>query len=137
VNDLSEDKELEMIKHRMLKRLLNEAKEEKVLDHPVEVNDANLDDLVRKHPVVVVDCWATWCPPCRMLEPVIEELARRLAGKVVFGKLDVDLNPLTVQRYSIMEVPTLLIFKNGGFMGKVIGYRPLPQLEEIIRRYLD
>ncbi|RLF18664.1 MAG: thioredoxin [Thermoprotei archaeon] len=129
-----EDKELEVIKKRMLRELMEGRKE--VLDKPIEVGDHNIEEVVKKNPLVIVDCWAVWCPPCRLLAPVIDELAKRYAGKVVFGKLDVDVNPATIEKYAIMEVPTLLVFKNGNYMGKIIGYRPLPQLEELIRRYL-
>ncbi len=131
-----EDKELEAIKQRMLKELMKEREVEKVVDRPLEVTDADFDQFVKRAPVVVVDCWATWCPPCRMLAPVIDELAKRLAGRVLFGKLDVDVNPATVAKYAIMEVPTLLVFKDGKFMGKIIGFRPLPELERMIKAYL-
>ncbi|PCN50601.1 thiol reductase thioredoxin [Candidatus Geothermarchaeota archaeon ex4572_27] len=137
---MEEDAELEAIKRRMLRRLMSEASERgrsEVLDRPVEVDDRSLDEFVRRHPIAVIDCWATWCPPCRMLAPVIDELARRYAGRIAFGKLDVDLNPETVRRYSIMEVPTLLVFKRGALVGRIIGFRPLPELDELLRGYLD
>jgi len=134
-----EDKELELIRQRMLRELMKEAgREEKreAINHPMVVTDANFDDFIRRAPLIVVDCWATWCPPCRLLEPVIEELAKRLAGQVLFGKLDVDENPVTAARFSITEVPTLLVFKEGRFIGKIIGYRPLRELEATLKAYL-
>lgn len=132
-----EDKELELIKHRMLKELMKGREERReAIDHPVVVTDADFDEFIRKASLVVIDCWATWCPPCRLLEPVIEELAKRLAGQVLFGKLDVDANPATVTKFSIEAVPTLLVFKDGRFIGKIIGYRPLHELEAALKAYL-
>ena len=133
-----EDRELGIIKQRMLRELMKGGgeREKRLIDRPVEVTDANFDEFIKRAPLVVVDCWATWCPPCRLLEPVVEELAKRLAGRALFGKLDVDANPVTVARFSIMEVPTLLVFKEGRFLGKIIGYRPLPDLEATIKAYL-
>ncbi|MCX8205013.1 MAG: thioredoxin family protein [Candidatus Nezhaarchaeota archaeon] len=136
-----ESKELESIRRRKLAELKELARKEsgggRFTDRPLDVTDKDLDEFVKKAALVVVDCWAEWCPPCLMLKPVIEELAKRFAGRALFGKLNVDENLATVRRFSIAEVPTLLVFKEGRLVGKVVGYRPLAELEAIIKAYLQ
>jgi thioredoxin 1 len=97
-------------------------------DTPIVMLDADLDEHVKKYPVVVIDCWAAWCGPCRMIGPIIEELAKELKGKIVFGKLNVDENPQTSMKYRIMSIPTLLVFKNGALVDRLIGAMPKDML---------
>ena len=80
---------------------------------PVDLTNATFIDAIQDHPLVVVDCWAPWCGPCRMVAPVIEELAQDYAGRILFGKLDIDENQTVATQYGIMSIPTLLVFKNG------------------------
>jgi len=132
--------ELERIKQKKLREMMDVAKADEQKqdwpDVPVEVTDACFNQFTQKYPLVVVDCWAAWCAPCRMVTPIVEELARDYKGKIVFGKLDVDLNGMTAMRYGIMSIPTLLIFKNGQLIEKVIGAMPRPSLEPRIARHL-
>ena len=100
---------------------------------PVEVNDKNFEDFIKKNPAVVVDCWAAWCAPCRMVGPVVEELAKDLDGKVVFGKLDVDSNRNVSSKYRIMSIPTMLYFKDGKLAGQSVGAMP----KEMIMGYIQ
>jgi thioredoxin 1 len=93
-------------------------------------------EVVRKNPLVVVDCWAPWCGPCYMVAPVVEELARDHAGKILFGKLNVDENRRTAMQYQIMSIPTMLVFKNGKLVDRIIGAMPRQMLEPKITRYL-
>ena len=94
-----------------------------VLGTPIRLTDTNFMDAVTKYSLLVVDFWAAWCGPCRMVSPTIEQLATELAGKVVFGKLNVDENPITANTFGIQSIPTIAIFKNGrnidGFVGVV------------------
>ena len=94
-----------------------------VLATPIRLTDTNFMDAVNKYSLLVVDFWAAWCGPCRMVSPTIEQLATELAGKVVFGKLNVDENPITANTFGIQSIPTIAIFKNGrnidGFVGVV------------------
>jgi len=104
---------------------------------PIAVDDSNFDELVRSHPLIVIDCWAPWCGPCRMVAPIIEELARDYAGKVSFGKLNVDENPQTSGRFEIMSIPTLLIMKNGSEADRIIGAVPRSVIEAKLQEYLS
>jgi thioredoxin 1 len=94
-----------------------------VLATPIRLTDTNFMDAVNKYSLLVVDFWAAWCGPCRMVSPTIEQLATELAGKVVFGKLNVDENLITANTFGIQSIPTIAIFKNGrnidGFVGVV------------------
>ncbi len=99
--------------------------------HPVEVRDDNFDQEVMKAAMpVVVDFWADWCAPCRMIAPIVEDLAKEYDGKVKFVKLDVDANPNVSMKYSIRSIPTLLIFKGGKPVGQVIGAVPKSVLKK-------
>jgi len=91
---------------------------------PIELGDATFDEFVNRHQVAVVDCWAPWCGPCRMLAPVVEGLAGELAGKVAFGKLNTDDSPGTAMRYQVMSIPTLLVFSGGKHVDTLVGARP-------------
>jgi thioredoxin 1 len=144
---MEEDEELKRIRERKLRRLKRQfiGKEAEgndqepvkpSLDEPVELTDATFLETVRKYPNVVVDCWAPWCGPCRMVAPVIEEMARDYAGKILFGKLNVDENQRVAQEYGIMSIPTLLVFKDGKLVDQIVGALPKKMLEERIRRYL-
>jgi len=135
-----EDKELERIRRVKLQGMMKKSKtwekEETALNKPVEMTDANFEKNVRNHQLVIVDCWATWCGPCQMVTPIIEELARDYAGKVVFGKLNVDTNPATTMQYQIRSIPTLLVFKQGKLVDKIIGASPRQIIEAKITRHL-
>jgi thioredoxin 1 len=103
---------------------------------PIELADGTFSEVIRKYPLVVVDCWAEWCAPCRMVGPVVEELARDYRGRIVFGKLNVDSNVRTAQQYGIMSIPTLLVFKNGQLANQLVGAMPRYMLEPQITMYL-
>lgn len=97
---------------------------------PVPVTDGDLDAFVQRHEAAVVDVWAEWCGPCRRLEPVVEELAGELAGRVAFGKLDADDNPRTTQRFGVQAIPTLLLFRGGELVDRIVGAPPKATLEQ-------
>lgn len=134
---MPEDWELERIKLRKLRELMRAGGEGgKPVAEPITANDENFDELISKYLVVVVDFWAEWCGPCRIIAPIIEELAREYAGKVVFLKVNVDENPGTAARYGIMSIPTLIIFVRGRPVDSVVGALPKPMIEAKIRKYL-
>ncbi|MCX6155363.1 MAG: thioredoxin [Candidatus Kapabacteria bacterium] len=93
--------------------------------HPIHVTDANFDSEVKKSNVpVLVDFWATWCGPCRMIAPILEELSGEYEGKVKITKLDVDNNQKTAMEFGVRSIPTLLIFKNGSVVDTIVGAVP-------------
>ncbi|WP_457555701.1 thioredoxin [Candidatus Pyrohabitans sp.] len=98
--------------------------------------DDNFEDMVKEHPLILVDFWAAWCFPCKMVAPTIEELAKEFEGKVTFAKLNVDENPKTAMRFGITSIPTLILFKKGEVVEKVIGAVPREHLAEKIRAHL-
>ncbi len=96
---------------------------------PVPVTDKTFDEEVLKSPTpVLVDFWAAWCGPCKMIAPVLEEIAREKDGALKIVKLDVDENPETAQKYGVMSIPTLLVFKGGREVNRLIGYMPKNQI---------
>jgi thioredoxin 1 len=98
-----------------------------------KVSDADFDsEVLKATSPVVVDFWAEWCGPCRMIAPALEEIAGSLNGKVKIVKLNVDENPHTAQKYGIMSIPTLMIFKNGEMAARQIGAAPKQKLEQWI-----
>ena len=111
-------------------------KGERIAARVIEVNDGNFDDVVKSRPLLVVDCWAQWCAPCRMVAPIIEELAEDYRGKITFSKLNVDYNRSVAARYQIMSIPTLLISKNGQLVDQKIGVMPKHVLENELTKLL-
>lgn len=128
---MSYDDELERIKMRKLAEMLskNQQREMRTVSEPIDLTDDNFDEFLSKNHIVVVDFWAEWCAPCRAIAPVVKELAKQYAGKVVFGKLNVDENPRTASRFGIMGIPTLLFFRNGRVIDMVVGAVPKRILE--------
>ena len=136
-----EDKELEKIKLKKLREMLKRRtpdKEQKktALNKPVDLTDETFAETVRSNPLVIVDCWAPWCAPCRMVAPIIEEMAGDYTGRILFGKLNVDESPQVAMQYQIMGIPTLLVFKNGKLVDRIVGAMPRQMLEPKITRYL-
>ncbi len=126
--------ELEQIREKRMRELRNQMSTPKI-EKPIEVSDRNFDQTVKNYPLIVVDCWAAWCAPCRAIAPIVEELAKEYSGKVVFGKLNVDENPETAQRYGVMAIPTLLVMKEGKEVDRVVGVLPKNQLEAKVNAY--
>lgn len=103
---------------------------------PVVVTDATIDAAVSQYPLFILDCWAEWCGPCRMIGPVIEQLAGEMKGKAVFGKLNVDENMQTANKYRISAIPTLMVFKDGKLIDRIVGAYPKPALVAKISKFL-
>ena len=98
---------------------------------PVVVTDETFEEEVEKSSLpVLVDCWAPWCGPCKMLEPTIDQLAEDLDGTVKVAKLNVDDCPKTAQKFAIMSIPTILIVKDGKVVDKMVGVQPKATIEE-------
>ncbi len=138
---MKRDEELEKIRQEKLKKLMEEAaeterKKESTPNKPVEVTDETFKETIQNHSLVVVDCWAPWCAPCHLVAPIIEELAQDYAGKILFGKLNVDENRAVATQYQIMGIPTLLVFKNGKIADRIVGAMPRQVLEPKIAGHL-
>ncbi|OPY34503.1 MAG: Thioredoxin [Methanomassiliicoccales archaeon PtaU1.Bin124] len=118
-----EDEELEMIRARKLNALMEGKNKGDVrMAGTVEIiTDATFESFIKKDKLVVIDCWAPWCGPCRALAPKIEELSNEMADKISFGKLNTDENEGVPMRFNISAIPTLLIFKNGNFVDRIVG----------------
>ena len=104
---------------------------------PVTVTDANFGEVVEKSSLpVLLDMWAAWCGPCRMIAPTIKALAKEMAGRVVVGKMDVDANPRTSSRYGVQSIPTLLIFKGGREAERIVGVQSKEAVLNRLQKYL-
>ena len=103
----------------------------------LEINDSNFDEIVLKSDKpVLVDFWAEWCGPCRMVGPIVEELAKDFDGKAIIGKVNVDENMETAGKFGIRNIPTLLVFKNGEVVDKQVGVAPKNVLADKINAQL-
>ena len=101
-----------------------------------EITDCNFKDLIKSDQPLVVDFWAPWCGPCKMLGPVIDELSDEFEGKAIIGKMNVDENSEVSSQFGIRSIPTILFFKNGEQVDKVVGLLTKPALEEKIKSLL-
>jgi thioredoxin 1 len=126
--------ELEQIRQKKMRELKNQMSTPKI-EKPIVVSDRNFDQTAKSYPLLVVDCWAAWCAPCRAIAPIVDELAKEYSGKVVFGKLNVDENPETAQKFGVMAIPTLLVMKEGQEVDRIVGVLPKNQLEAKITSY--
>jgi|TARA_B100000809_G_C14772290_1_gene399844 thioredoxin 1 len=98
----------------------------------LEITDSNFNDVISKNKTVLVDFWAEWCGPCRMIGPVIEELANEYEGKAIIGKLDVDSNQESSVKYGVRSIPTILTFKDGEIVDRQVGAVPKETLTNVI-----
>jgi thioredoxin 1 len=97
----------------------------------IAVTDSDFENLVLKATdPVLVDFWATWCRPCQMVAPILEELTQEYSGKLTIAKLDVDQNQQTAQKYRVMSIPTMIIFKEGKPVANIVGFKPKDQLKK-------
>ncbi len=130
-----ENEEIQLIKQKKMAEMMKNNENEWPAE-PVTLIDDDFEGFVGKHPKVIVDCWAPWCGPCRMLSPTIDALAKEMKGNVAFGKLNTDDNFRTSEKYKISSIPTLLFFKDGKFVDKVIGAVPRAMVEQQIKKLL-
>lgn len=108
---------------------------DKNISGPIILTDYNFDQTIRKYSLLVVDFWAPWCGPCKLVSPIIDQLANELSGKAVFGKLNVDENPTVANIFGIQSIPTLIIFKDGEAVDGIMGALPKQQLISTISRH--
>ena len=133
VTATKEDEELEKIKEKKM----IEMKEKSQQPGVVKLASSTFDNFLKETDLpVLVDFWADWCMPCRIMAPVMEELAQEFAGKALFAKVNVDENPDVASRYRIMSIPHFLIFKNGTLAEKIVGAVGRDPLANTIKKYL-
>lgn len=136
---MSSDDELEAIKHKKLAELQKEAASKAMMSsitEPIVLTDSNFASEVTKYPIMLVDFWAPWCGPCKMVSPIIEQLSREYSGRVAFGKVNVDENQRIAASFGIQSIPTLMIFKGGKAVDVIIGAMPKAQIEMKLKQQL-
>jgi len=136
-----EDAETQNIREKRLVEMMRRTRAqlqtaEKYDGKPIILSDTTFSSEISKHPLMVVDFWAAWCGPCRMVAPIVEQLAKEYAGRVAFGKLNVDENPLTSNEFQVQNIPTLLIFRDGQPVDGIIGAAPKYQIESKLKAQL-
>lgn len=102
------------------------------MEKTLEITDSNFNDVISKNKTVLVDFWAEWCGPCRIIGPIIEELANEYEGKAIIGKLDVDSNQESSVKYGVRSIPTILTFKDGEIVDRQVGAVPKKTLTNVI-----
>jgi thioredoxin 1 len=136
---MNSDDELEAIKHKKLAELQKEAATKAMMSsitEPLVLTDSNFASEVAKYPIMLVDFWAPWCGPCRMVSPIVEQLSREYSGRVAFGKVNVDENQRIAASFGIQSIPTLMIFKGSKAVDVIIGAVPKAQIEMKLKQQL-
>lgn len=129
-----EEKIKRIIMERMMRKAEGKAVEKPLpFSEPVELTSSDFDDTISKYRCVVMDFWAEWCYPCRLIEPIIDRLAKKFAGKVLFARLNVNENPDIAYRYEIMGIPTVIFFVEGREVARLVGARPEPVLYNMVK----
>ena len=134
------DDELEAIKQKKMADLQKAAAAREALlsiTQPVHLTDANFSSEVARYQLILVDFWAPWCGPCRMVGPIIDQLAKEYSGKVVFGKLNVDESPRVASTFGVQSIPTMMIFKGGKAVDVMIGAIPKGAIEAKLKQQLS
>lgn len=135
-----EDDELRIINEKKLKKLeqlINEKELLKDIKDPLDLDDATFFQNLNKFPLVLVDFWAPWCGPCRMMSPIVDQIGKDYQGKLVIGKLNVDQNPLVSRQFGISSIPTLILFKAGKAVNKITGSVSKNRINEMVNSHLE
>jgi thioredoxin 1 len=133
-----QENELEQIRLRKIQAMLDAAKKGQApgAKQPIILTDSNFSGAVSANELLVVDFWAPWCGPCRMVGPIIEALSAEYTGKAAFGKMMVDENQVVSSSFGIMSIPTIIIFNHGKEVERLVGAYPKAHIEAMIKRYL-
>ena len=135
-----EDEELKILNEKKMKKLqelITEKEQLKNIKETLVLDDSTFSQTINKFPLTLVDFWAPWCGPCRMMSPIIDEIGKDYLGKLVVGKINVDENPLVAGQFGISSIPTLLLFKRGQAVNKIIGSVSKNKIAEMITMLLD
>ena len=135
---MHEENELEQIRQKKMKAMLDSAAngDSTSSKQPIILTDDNFSKAISDNELIVVDFWAPWCGPCRMVGPIIEELAAQYSGKAKFGKMNVDENQTVPSSFGIMSIPTIIVLHKGKLVERMVGAYPKSQIEAILRRYM-
>jgi thioredoxin 1 len=132
-----EDNELEQMRLKKIQDMLDQTKNQKQPNkEPITITDGTFLSTIQSHELLVVDFWAPWCGPCRMMGPIIDMLAAEYAGKVTFGKMNTDENKMVPSNLEIMSIPTVIVFHHGKTVERIVGAYPKTYIETIIKKYL-
>lgn len=135
-----EDEELRLINEKRMKKLqqlINEKEFLRNIREPLNLEDTTFFQTINKFPIMLVDFWAPWCGPCRMMSPIIDQIGKDYLGKLVIGKINVDENPLIARQFSISSIPTLMLFKRGKELNKIIGSVSKNKIDEMVKMHLN
>lgn len=135
-----EDEELRLINEKRMKKLqqlINEKELLRNIREPLNLEDTTFIQTINKFPIMLVDFWAPWCGPCRMMSPIIDQIGKDYLGKLVIGKINVDENPLIARQFSISSIPTLMLFKRGKEVNKIIGSVSKNKIDEMVKMHLN
>jgi len=134
------NKEIERIRARKLAELMERAQRqaaaEPKLAIPTVLTDQNFSEVVAKSRLILVDFWAAWCQPCKVIAPFVEDIGRKYAGRLAIGKMDVDANQLIPGQFGIQSIPTLLLFKDGTLVDGIVGAVPKSQIEAMAAKWM-
>lgn len=131
--------EIDSLIREVAERLQKKAEEygKKEEDATLVLTEENFDEVIRNNKLVLIDCWAEWCAPCHLYEPIYKKVAEKYKGKAVFGRLNVDENQKIADKYSVLNIPTTLIFVNGQLVDSLVGAVDEDTLESTINKYLE
>jgi thioredoxin 1 len=135
-----EDEELRIINEKRMKKLqqiVNEKELLKNIKEPLNLDDSNFAQTINKYPLLLVDFWAPWCGPCRMMSPIIDQVGKEYIGKLVIGKVNVDENPNISGQFGISSIPTLILFKRGQVVNNIIGSVSKSRIDEMVKMHLE
>ncbi len=135
-----EDEELRIINEKRMKKLqqiVNEKELLKNIKEPLNLGDSNFAQTINKYPLLLVDFWAPWCGPCRMMSPIIDQVGKEYIGKLVVGKVNVDENPNISGQFGISSIPTLILFKRGQAVKNIIGSVSKSSIDEMVKMHLE
>ena len=122
---------------KKLQQIVNEKEVLKHITEPLNLDDSDFAETINKFPLLLVDFWAPWCGPCRMMSPIVDQVGKEYQGKLVVGKVNVDENPNISRQFGISSIPTLILFKRGQAVNNIIGSVSKSRIDEMVRMHLE